>query len=152
MLRLNYLSLWVASLLICSGCSSVSSPYAVNCDNCSTQPFYSVMIIQPGMSSDFPVSYRVRLTEGDARLSKIMPMESVSSRVVPQWNCRWIHSHARYFLWAHLLLSLLCKRRRSLVKKRYSRPIHFAMSLSLSFPAHPQRALSIRLRCLLLSN
>ncbi|MBU3621889.1 hypothetical protein [Polynucleobacter sp. CS-Odin-A6] len=84
MLRLNYLSLWIASLLICSGCSSVSSPYAVNCENCSSQPFYSVMIIQPGMSSDFPVSYRVRLPENDAKLSKVMPTEAVSSRAVPQ--------------------------------------------------------------------
>ncbi len=103
MFRLNYLSLLIASLLICSGCTSVSSPYAVNCDkcsvqpsypvsspyavncdNCSAQPYYSVMIIQPGMSSDFPVSYRVRLPESDAKLSKIMPTEKVSSKAIAQ--------------------------------------------------------------------
>jgi hypothetical protein len=84
MLRLNYLSLLIASLLIGSGCTSASSPYAVNCENCSSQPYYSVMVIQPGTSSDFPVSYRVRLPESDAKLSKIMPTETVSSRAVPQ--------------------------------------------------------------------
>jgi hypothetical protein len=84
MLRLNYLLLLIVSLLICSGCTSASSPYAVNCENCSSQPYYSVMIIQPGMSSDFPVSYRVRLPEGDTKLSKVMPTEAVSSRAVPQ--------------------------------------------------------------------
>jgi hypothetical protein len=84
MFRLNYLSLLIASLLICSGCTSVSSPYAVNCDNCGSQPYYSVMIIQPGMSSDFPVSYRVRLPESDAKLSKIMPTEKVSSKAIAQ--------------------------------------------------------------------
>ncbi|MBU3619524.1 hypothetical protein [Polynucleobacter sp. JS-Fieb-80-E5] len=84
MSRLNYLSLLIVSLLICSGCTSASSPYAVNCENCNAQPYYSVMIIQPGMSSDFPVSYRVRLPEGDTKLSKVMPTEAVSSRAVPQ--------------------------------------------------------------------
>ena len=98
MFRLNYLSLLIASLLICSGCTSVSSPsatvrppyttvsspYAVNCDNCGSQPYYSVMIIQPGMSSDFPVSYRVRLPESDAKLSKIMPTDKVSSKAIAQ--------------------------------------------------------------------
>jgi hypothetical protein len=84
MLRLNYLSLLIASLLICSGCTSASSPYAVNCDNCSSQPYYSVMIIQPSISSDFPVSYRVRLSEADSRLIKMMPTETVSSRSVAQ--------------------------------------------------------------------
>jgi len=84
MLRLNYLALLIMSLLICSGCTSASSPYAVNCENCSTQPYYSVMIIQPAISSDFPVSYRVRLPESDTKLSKIMPADTVNSRVVPQ--------------------------------------------------------------------
>ena len=84
MLRLNYLSLLIASLLICSGCTSASSPYAVNCDNCNSQPYYSVMIIQPGMSSDFPVSYRVRLPESDTKVNKMMPTETVSSISVAQ--------------------------------------------------------------------
>jgi ribosomal protein L40E len=103
MFRLNYLSLLIASLLICSGCTSVSSPYAVNCDkcsvqpsypmsspyavncdNCSAQPYYSVMIAQPGISSDFPVSYRVRLPEADSRLNKMVPTETVRSRSVAQ--------------------------------------------------------------------
>jgi len=38
------------------------------------------MIIQPGMSSDFPVSYRVRLPESDTKVNKMMPTETVSSR------------------------------------------------------------------------
>jgi hypothetical protein len=84
MLRLNYLSLLIVSLLICSGCTYTSSPYAVNCENCNAQPYYSVMIIQPGISSDFPVSYRVRVPEGDAKLGKVMPTDTVNSRVVPQ--------------------------------------------------------------------
>lgn len=98
MFRLNYLSLLIASLLICSGCTSVnspsttvrpsyttvSSPYAVNCDNCSAQTYYSVMIAQPGISSDFPVSYRVRLPEADSRLNKMVPTETVRSRSVAQ--------------------------------------------------------------------
>jgi hypothetical protein len=42
------------------------------------------MIVQPGMSSDFPVSYRVRLPESDAKLSKIMPTEKVSSKAIAQ--------------------------------------------------------------------
>ncbi|WP_255558632.1 hypothetical protein [Polynucleobacter sp. AP-Kaivos-20-H2] len=42
------------------------------------------MIIQPAISSDFPVSYRVRLPESDTKLSKIMPTDAVNSRVVPQ--------------------------------------------------------------------
>jgi hypothetical protein len=84
MLRLNYLSLLIASVLIISGCTSASSPYAVNCDNCNSQPYYSVAIIQPGMSSDFPVSYRIRQPESDAKLGKAMSSETVSSRAVPQ--------------------------------------------------------------------
>lgn len=67
-----------------AGSSSASSPYAVNCDNCNSQPYYSLMIVQPGISSDFPVSYRVRVPENDAKISKIAPTDAVNSRAVAQ--------------------------------------------------------------------
>ena len=83
-MRLNYLSLLIVGLLICSGCTPASSPYAVSCENCNSQPYYSIRIIQPGMSSDFPVSYRVRLPEGDSNSGKVMAAENTRSKAVPQ--------------------------------------------------------------------
>ena len=87
MLRLNssaLLTIGAIGALFCAGCSSSSTPYAVNCEQCTTQPYYSVMLTQPGTASDFPVGYRVRIRENDPRLSKIKPLETVSVQVVTE--------------------------------------------------------------------
>jgi hypothetical protein len=92
MSKTNYRPLLLFGALLAGGCSTPepisitpgSLPYAVQCSNCASQPYYSMMLAQPAIASDFPVAYRVQVPESDARLSQIKPPATVPIRSVGQ--------------------------------------------------------------------
>ena len=92
MYQTNYRSLLLLGALLVCGCSipnpsafvTGSSPYAVQCGNCASQPYYSMMLAQPAIASDFPVAYRVQVPEADARLSQINTPATVPIRSIGQ--------------------------------------------------------------------